>query len=76
MLNNQPSKEEILEALKEGVKCAFHEMMESGDGCSGPIRTEEVMEAIQSGIYSAFPTVSEDDVKTLMYHAFERALSR
>lgn len=41
-------------AIKEGVKEAFHEMMESGNGFTGPIRTEQVMQAIKEGVKEAF----------------------
>lgn len=53
------SKDEMIDAIKQGVKEAFHEMMESGDGFTGPIRTKQVMEAINQGVYSAMPFSGE-----------------
>jgi len=44
------SKEEMFEAFKLGVKEAILEMTESGDGYSGPIRTEQFFEAIKEGV--------------------------
>lgn len=49
------SKEEMFEAVKQGIKEAFHEMMDSGDGFSGPIRFEEIKDAISKGVTLAFP---------------------
>lgn len=48
------NKEEILQAIKEGVKEAIHEMMESGNGYTGPIRSEEILQHIKEGVDSAF----------------------
>ena len=44
------SKEEMFEAFKLGVKEAILEMTESGDGYSGPIRTEQFFKAITEGV--------------------------
>jgi replicative superfamily II helicase len=50
---NNLSKEETFEAIKQGVKEAFLEMMESGNGYSGIVRTDQVMEAIKNGVEDA-----------------------
>ena len=47
------SKEEMFNAVKDGVKEAFLTMCEAGDGFTGPVRTEEVMKSIQDGVYNA-----------------------
>ena len=47
-------KEDVLEAIKEGVKEAFLTAMEAGDGYSGPIIRESVLKAIEEGIYGSF----------------------
>jgi hypothetical protein len=41
------SREETILAIKEGVKEAIHEMMESGDGYNGLIIREYVIETIK-----------------------------
>lgn len=57
-MKNELSKEEMFDAIRIGVKEAFHEMMESGDGINGMIRTEEVMDAIREGVTTAFNVVN------------------
>ncbi len=47
------SKEEMFDAVKEGVKEAILEMTESGDGYTGSIRTEQFMEQIRQGTFDA-----------------------
>lgn len=65
------NREEIFEAIKQGVKEAFHEMMESGDGINGIVRTDEVMEAIRQGVRSSFDYEMPDEksIKDLIYSA-------
>jgi hypothetical protein len=57
------SKDEMLEAIKLGVKEAIHEMMETGDGYTGIIIRDfvlaELKEGVMSGIYSAMPLPSD-----------------
>lgn len=48
------TKEEALEAIKEGVKEAFLTAMEAGDGYTGAIIKEEILHAIEMGTCSAF----------------------
>lgn len=48
---NNLTKEEVFQAIKQGVKEAFEDMMESKD-C---IRTEQVMKAIEDGISMSMP---------------------
>lgn len=69
MLKNQPSKEEILDAIKEGIKEAFLEMTESTD----VIRTEQVMHAITSGVLHSFPSLRDilDAIENATYKAME-----
>ncbi len=43
-------------AIKAGIKEAFLEIMESGDGISGIIRTDQIMEAIKDGVTASFPS--------------------
>ena len=47
------NKEDILEAVKIGVKDAFLTAMESGDGYTGAIIKEEILKAIEDGTYNA-----------------------
>jgi hypothetical protein len=47
------NKQEILEAITEGVKEAFLTAMESGDGYTGAIIKEEILNAIEQGTFSA-----------------------
>ena len=75
MISYTKNREELFDAIKQGVKEAFHEMMESGDGFSGLIRTEEVMDAIRQGVRSAFDYEMPDEqsIKDLMYSAIYNA---
>lgn len=52
------SNEDMINALKLGIKEAILEMTESGDGYSGPIRTEEFMEAIRLGVKDAIWSIA------------------
>jgi hypothetical protein len=47
------TREEHLNAIKEGVKEAFLTAMESGDGYTGPVILEPVLKAIKDGTYEA-----------------------
>ena len=72
-------KDEMLEAIKLGVKEAIHEMMETGDGYNGMIIRDIVLgefkEGVLDGIYNAMPLPSDildsisDGINNAMPHA-------
>lgn len=70
MLKNQPSREEILNSIQNGVKEAFLEMMEAKD----MIRTEQVMQAIQEGVSCAFPYLDSSKIYDIIYDATNQAM--
>ena len=47
------TKQEFLDAISYGIKNAIHEMVESGDGFTGSIRSEEFFESIRNGVKDA-----------------------
>jgi len=53
------SKEEFLEAIKQGVKDAILTMTESGDGYTGTIIKEPFLEAIKDGVSISMPFSSD-----------------
>lgn len=65
-------KEETFEAIKQGVKEAFLEMMEAGNGFTGPIRTDQVMESIENGVSKAFVDMEiKEDLIHQLWHLVE-----
>lgn len=50
---NNLSKEEMIDAIKEGVKEAILIMTESGDGYTGDIIREPFLNAIREGVQNA-----------------------
>jgi len=53
------TRKEHLEAIKEGVKEAFLEAMEAGDGYSRPIILEPILDAIEKGTRHAIYDIQE-----------------
>ncbi len=47
------TKDEYLDSIKNGIKEAIHEMMESGNGYNGPIIREWIVEEIGKHISKA-----------------------
>jgi len=69
MINDKFSKEEILHAIKEGIREAFLEMTESRD----VIINEQIMKAITDGVRSSFP--SRDTIEKCIWYASREFLS-
>lgn len=64
------TREEHLEAVKEGVKEAFLTAMEAGDGYTGMIILEPILYAIEKGtrqaIYDIEESREEEEISTVM----------
>lgn len=58
------TREDILEAIKEGVKEALLTMVKSGDGYTGDLIREPFLKAVEYGVRSA---VSESFEWSLMH---------
>jgi len=54
MKKNELTKEELFEAIKQGVKEALNEIMDTGVGYNGLIGKEQVMDAIKRGVFEVF----------------------
>jgi len=64
------SREDFLQAVKEGVKEAILTMTESGDGYNGLIIREPFLQAIKEGVEAAFPYFNSDDFKETIQGCF------
>lgn len=59
------TRDELLEAVKNGVKEALLTMTETGDGYTGPIIRDLFLEIIKQGVENSFShqIPSEEDIK-------------
>jgi hypothetical protein len=69
------TREELFDAVYQGVKDAFLTMMDAGNGINGPIRMEEVKEKIRQGVEDAFDykVPSKEELKDIYYDAIRNS---
>jgi len=60
-MHPEVSKEEFLEAFRDGVTEAIYGMTESGNGFNGPIIREPFLKAVSDGVTQAFSGMDNDE---------------